>query len=231
MIGIPPENTPEFISFSVSFWAALYSGLIYSLFTGIIVGLVIWAMQTRAEKRIQKLKFKDDLRSLKEKLKQVNFGQNPIIITSALRSQPQAAREIIKLIDGKPLEEWHRELKEEGELIRQLISLQNQQLEFNRLAGRLDEQLNQFVRNYNAERNAISVNDPAHISHFIGRLHGFQYQQINQWLDSGSEQTLQESWQNAQNETELVARTRPYLDARQGLVQTTESIRQIISES
>lgn len=231
MFGIPPENTPEFISFSVSFWAALYSGLIYSLFTGIIVGLVIWAMQIKAEKRFQKQKFEDDLRDLKEKLKQINFGQNPLIITNASTSIPQAATGITRLVDGKPLEEWRKQLKNHGKLIGQLLCLQSQQLEFNRLAERLDEQLRQFVRNYNAKRSAISANDPAHISHFIGRLHGFQYNEINQWLDSGNEQTLQESWQNAQNETELISRTRSYLDARQNLVETVKSIQQIISES
>ena len=231
MIGIPAENTPEYLSFSVSFWAALYSGLIYSLFTGTIVGLVIWTLQIKAEKRAQKQKFEDELKALKENLKQVNFGQNPLIITSATKSIPQGATEIIKLIEGKPIKDWSKELSKHKDFIEQLSNLQKQKLEFDKLAGQLDSQLSQFVRNYNGERNAISANDPAHISHFIGRLHGFRYNQISQWLNSGSQQTLEESWQIAQNETGITSKTTPYLETRRKLTETVESIKQMVIES
>ena len=176
-------------------------------------------------------KFEDELQALNENLKQVNFGQNPLIITSATKSIPQAATEIIKLIEGKPIKEWSKELNNHKDFIEQLSNLRKQKLEFDKLAGQLDSQLSQFVRNYNAERNAISANDPAHISHFIGRLHGFQYNQISQWLDSGSQQTLEKSWQTALYDIDITSKTTPYLETRHKITETVESIKQMIIES
>ena len=231
MIGIPPENTPEYVSFLVSFWAALYSGFIYSLFTGITVGLVVWGLQIKAEHRAQNQKFEDDLQILKENLKRVNFDDAIINIINAKRSIPQSVTEIIRLIGEKPVEEWGKKLKKNNDFIKKLSEFKKQKLEFDKLAGQLDDQLGQLIRSYNDRKSVDFVNDSSNVSYFIGRLYGYQYNTMKKWLISGDEQTLEESRLEVLTHPTLSLKAESYLAARNKLVEIVKEIKQMIIES
>lgn len=231
MLGIPETGTPEFTTFSISFWAALYSGLIYSLFTGIIVGFVVWRMQVVAERRAQKNRYEEDLIKLKENLKYVNFDQNVLNITSAKQSIPQTVNEIVKLVIDKPLGEWHQKLSKHNHFIQRLIEIQKQKIEFDRLADQLDFQLVQFIRLHNSSRNAIAVNDPAHHKHFIGRLHNFTIEQIKPYLDSGSLETLEISYSAAKENASVKVAGEAYLLKRQSLIDVIALLKTALFET
>lgn len=225
MIGIPPINTPDFNTFSISFWAALYSGLIYSLFTGIIVGLVIWSLQRLSEKRLQHQKYEEDFLKVEEKLRHVNFDTDVLTITSAANSVPSAANEILTLFEGSPLNEWRKVLHRYKSIIKRIIDIQRQKNDFDLVAGKLDFHLRQFIRKYHCDKDIDAVNDYSHIAHFIGRIHGRSYAQLKQWLNSGNESSLNESYEAAQKCVEIQNRVGPYMEARAQLLKLVKVLK------
>lgn len=230
MIGIPPAGTPEFDTFSISFWAALYSGLIYSFFTGIIVGLVVWGLQKHAEKRALCKIYDAELLRLLDNLRRIDYNQDVLKIDNALSSIPDAANEVMRLIDSIPLLDWQKNLPKHKHIIETIINVKKTKDTFTHAAQQLDLRLRQFIRNHHGTKTHIS-NDATHISHFIGRTHGRTYAAIAQWLHSGNEETLNASYEAAQNDPGILETLNPYMESRKSLIHTLHLLRDELTKS
>lgn len=183
MPGIPPVGTPEATLFWSSFWPAFYSGAIYSVITGLIVGLVVWRVQLISDNRRANANFERELAVFRERLKIEIDKPDVINITTALSSVPPVALSLVKLLVEQPIDFWYEKLKKHRKFLELLKNFQSCISEFNTNAEKLDTCLKLFIRNYNASKDIIAINDNADIAFIIGKIHGFATQQILPWID------------------------------------------------
>lgn len=224
MIGIPPSGTTEFVSFSVSFWAGLYSGAIYSLFTGVLVGFAVWGAQLIADNRREKRTHKEEIELLRQRVKHVNFQDKTFVVTSAELSCPRPSSEIMDILKDVPVDLWKTSSDEDTEFMTELKELRHGYMQFMEDARRLDSILRGFIRRYNDMRGAIAANDPANQGYFIGRTFGFDAPAIMPWLDSGSSESLEQSYGDAIKDSSIMNLIEPYKRSRASLNETQEKL-------
>jgi len=224
MIGIPPSGTTEFASFSVSFWAGLYSGAIYSLFTGVLVGFAVWGAQLVADNRRERRAHEEEIEQLRQRVKHVNFQDKTLVVTSAELSCPRPASDVIKILEGIPIDSWKTSSDDDKGFVKELKDLRHGYMQFMEDARRLDSILRGFIRRYNDMRGAIAANDPANQGYFIGRTFGFDAPAIMPWLDSGSSEILEQSYGDAIKDSSIMNLIEPYKRSRASLNETQEKL-------
>jgi len=194
MFELPGINDKIFLS---SFWPSLYSGIISGIITGIIVGLFIWIVQKYIDNKHYKNQLEREFLLFKESIRYIIDKQEIITITSAVISSPLVAKEIIKSIKNKPIELWKNNLKKYSSLINQILEIRNLYLTFNSVAEKLDTKLKQLIRQYNFEKNIIAINDTTDISHIIGRIYGYNTENILPWLDMPNKSVIIDGLENS----------------------------------
>lgn len=216
MLGLPSGGA-ERMDFFASFWPSLYAGVISSIITGIIVGIILIVWQKNLDKQTNKQMYKREVSILKERLKLDLIIPEVFTITNALDSIPKRAKALAEAITDSPVSLWKANLKKERELLESLIDFQNSLADFRSRAINLDHYLEQFSREFNSKRGAISANDPIIISYILGKLEEFSSKELARWLplsETNIPQWVNEAYTEAVKSDDLGLVHKEYSSAR-----------------
>jgi len=226
--GIPSDGTPEAVAFWISFWAAMYSGILYSIGTGLFVGLAVWFVQLKVEKQRMRNGFDRELAILKERVRAIIHKEDSLNITNAKRSVPVVAQEIMDLLLNYPVDLWLEMLPKRKNFLILLKNIQQSVSEFEISAEKLDTILGNSIRRYNASIDRTGeLNASIDISYAIGRIHNSDPDHIIPWINMplGSKEKLEERYQIVMDNPDLKESSQRYLDCREQILSWIEAIK------
>jgi hypothetical protein len=184
--GVPPAGTSEAAAFWASFWPALWSGAIYGVICGVIsglvVGIVVLRYQRGWEARVARRSYERDLSLLLDDLRNALYEPEVVKISSARESLPVEAAAALTRLKSTPLSLWRDHLLTKASLIDAALDLQKRAAEFVGAATELDNRLIQLARSYNHARHTVANHDAPIRQYAIGRILGFDREQLLPWL-------------------------------------------------
>jgi hypothetical protein len=204
------SQTPEVVAFWTAFWPSFWSGAASGVVTGLVTGLVVGFILLRYQRGIeQRASIKEYARALSVKRDELrgalsqNDAQLPHI-DFAKEAVPFSAVDAIAALKDVPLTLWRENLPHESHLLDLAIQLQKSYAAFNAIASEVDQTLQQLVRAYNHQQDAIRVDDPAnwlddrayHVF-CVGMLFRFSIEQLLPWLTLNGSKTKEsyiEAW-------------------------------------
>jgi hypothetical protein len=221
-------------TFWVSFWSALYSGVIYSIITGIIVGLVIWWVQSKVERKKEIKKYEIDVSVFKSKLKMIINRPDTITVDNLCSLQPSVT-ETVNFLKEYPITVWEHNLVSERDLMSLLKNLQNDYLKALSNAHNLDDNLKNFIREYNSKNgHHAPLNDQAPYVFFVGKLFEKENKKIIPWLGmpvNSIPEWVEECYQNADKDETITEQAKSYMDTRKELDNDMANIKNILDKN
>lgn len=220
--GVPSPGTRDYVAFSASFWAALYSGFVYSIFTGLFTGIAILVVQRSLDRRRFVRDLEREVAMFRQDLDSYLDRKGAIVISSAEKAVPVAVGAIADPVNRSPIRLWADNLPKQASLFQALDRFSGARRAFLEVAHQLQETLSNKVRVLNSGRGVNTGFDSDSISYFVGRTYGFERDKVLPWIDID---VPEQEYQSLLRDPELGGLLEPYAASRQTLLRTVEDLR------
>jgi hypothetical protein len=229
--GVPGPGDPNYTAFSISFWAAIYSGLIYSVVTGLVVGGVVLWVQRAIDDRRFRHGCERELAGLKERLRMALDHPNPFVLLGDARERIiGSARAVADALSNQPLDMWWEHLPNHRGFLDLLRRHQRAVSSCVTTGDRLDIVLGVIFRRHSAERGAFLDNQLR--GFYLGRLFDMSPEDIVPWLHVNKEELawLQKGYELACKSPDVKRYSEGYLAAVTQVGQSTQALREALGQ-
>ena len=233
--GVPDPGSNDAHSFDLSFWSAVYAGMVSSLATGVVVGLIVglalWIIDTQADGR-RRLRESDwEVATLRRQIRPFVNDPGATSVGRAIDSLPGGSREAYELLENKPIDSWIEILPHQRPFLDSVSIFRERYLAFVDIARQLDIRLSQQVRQLYSPLNIHATNDWDLHAYCVGRLARFEPAEVLSWLSRGEDvvEIYEQRMTDIMKDSQIAGMVPEYLNAREELEQARIAIRPTIA--
>lgn len=228
--GVGSLSASQQEEFWSSFLSSLYSGVVSGLVTGMVVGLVVYLVQKSFEGRELRRRLESESSVFRERVRAL-VGRAGAYSLDNLHKVPDYVSQLMGLVEGSPIDYWRRNTRTNEAIFTAVKKVQDTFFQFQVAATHLDSALKAVIRRHNAQREAISANDPYIYGYFTGRrLNNMSEADIFAWLDisQNARPWIEAGFSELQKDVETQRWTEPYLEQRKKLENAVSELRNLL---